>query len=58
MTVLTHSVYQPESNSSTIINHEAENVEQTMREVQIDFNLLCINLDEKACIQNALEKYF
>ena len=58
MTVLTLSVYQPESNSFTIINHEAENVEQTMREVQLDFNLLCINLDEKTCIRNALEKYF
>ena len=58
MTVLTLSVYQPESNSFTIINHEAENVEQIMREVELDFNLLCINLDENACIRNALEKYF
>lgn len=58
MTVLTLSVYQPESNSFTIINHEAENAEQTMREVELDFNLLWINLDEKACIRNALEKYF
>ena len=58
MTVLTLSVYQPESNSFTIINYEAENVEQIMREVELDFNLLCINLDENASIRNALEKYF
>ena len=58
MTVLTLSVYQPESNSFTIINHEAENMEQAMREVELEFNLLCIRFDEKACIQNALEKYF
>ena len=58
MTVLTLSVYQPESNSFTLINYEAENVEQIMREVELDFNLLCINLDENASIRNALEKYF
>ena len=58
MTVLTLSVYEPESNSFTIINYEAENVEQIMREVELDFNLLCINLDENASIRNALEKYF
>ena len=58
MTVLTLSVYQPESNSFTIINHEAENMEQAMREVELEFNLLCIHLDERACIQNALENYF
>ena len=58
MTVLTLSVYEPESNSFTIINYEAENVEQIMREVELDFNLLFINLDENASIRNALEKYF
>ena len=58
MTVLTLSVYQPESNSFTIINHEAENAEQTMREVELDFNLLCISLDKNASIRNASEKYF
>ena len=58
MTVLTLSVYQPESNSFTIINHEAKNMEQAMREVEIQFNLLCIRLDEKTCIHNTLEKYF
>ena len=58
MAVLTLSVYQPESSSFTIINHDSENAEQAMREFELDFNLLCINLDEKACIRNALEKYF
>ena len=56
--MLTLSVYQPESNSFIIMNHEAENMEQAMREVELEFNLLCIHLDEKACIHNALEKYF
>ena len=58
MTVLTLSVYQPESNSFTIINQEAENVQKIMQEVELDFNLLCISLDENAWIRNAVEKYF